>query len=178
MSTKTSRYYRDTKKNQDEIIKKQIQRIQINLRKAVFLSILLHFMKKRPHYAREIFDKITLYTKNLEDYSEDKKLMNRLMKTSRNMQPKLIYDNLKKFEKMGLLGSYKEKSNIGPERKYYYITKFGQRYFDEVIKEALFIRIFYLYNFIEAGIEKKNSKPSLTKKNLNLLKKIFDQLTG
>lgn len=176
MSKKTSRDHRDTKNNQDEIIKKQIHRIQINLRNAVFPSILLSFMKKRPHYAREILDKIMLYAKNMEDYSEDKILMKHMLKTANKLQPKLIYDNLKKFEKMGLLESFKKKSNIGPERRYYYITEFGQRYYDEVVREALFTRIFYLYNFIQAGIENINENHLQTKKDLYRFKKIFNQL--
>jgi DNA-binding PadR family transcriptional regulator len=54
---------------------------------------------------------------------------------------KSIYRALSRFEKFGILRSKRENSNIGPPRKYYFITELGESLLEEFINRNL--KIFY-----------------------------------
>ena len=56
-----------------------------------------------------------------------------------------VYPLLRRLKKEGYLSTYLVKSEKGPPRKYYKISKFGNNYFDELIKE---------WNLLVTGVEK------------------------
>jgi len=130
-----------SKKEQDAIITKHRRTTNIDLRKATFTSHLLLFFKKRPHYAREICNKLMGYSGSFKDSYETSKQLNAVFTPALKLQKNIIYGNLRRFEKLGVLGSYKEKSNQGAERKYYFLTDFGNRYFTEVVQKWIYPRI-------------------------------------
>lgn len=165
-----------SKKRQDEIIDRQNRRIQIDLRKAVFPNTVLFLLKKRPHYAREIREKIISYIQAMADFLEDNTRVNPIFTRSLTIQKNLIYSNLIKLERQGVLGSYKEKSPLGPKRKYYYLTSFGHRFFDEVVQKGLYPRVFFLHYFMSTGMGKDDLQHRFSKKDWQTFKKLYDML--
>lgn len=162
------------KSEQDEIISRQNRRIQIDLRKAVFPNTVLFLLKKRPHYAREIQAKIVRYILAMADFLEDNTRVSPIFKRSLTIQKNLIYSNLVKLERQGVLGSYKENSPHGPKRKYYYLTSFGHRFFDEVVQKGLYPRVFFLHYFMSTGMGKDDLQHRFTKKDWRTFKRLYD----
>ena len=54
-----------------------------------------------------------------------------------NMTESTVYPILQRLSKKGLIFSSKEKSKVGPKRKYYYITKKGEDYLIDFSKDFL-----------------------------------------
>jgi PadR family transcriptional regulator PadR len=52
---------------------------------------------------------------------------------------KSIYRAFRRFEKAGILQSKRENSNVGPPRKYYFITQLGKRLLESFIERNLMI---------------------------------------
>lgn len=165
-----------SKSQQDEIINRQNRRIQIDLRKAAFPNTVLFLLKKRPHYAREVQGKIMRYINAMADFLEDNTRVNPIFKRSLTIQKNLIYSNLVKLERQGVLGSYKEKSPHGPKRKYYYLTSFGHRFFDEVVQKGLYPRVFFLHYFMSTAMGKDDLQQRFTKNDWQAFKQLYDLL--
>jgi len=161
---------------QQQVLDRQNRNMQIDLRKAVFPHTLLFFFKKRPHYARELEEKIRAFINDIAVFLEGRMEMSPIFKRSLSVQKNLIYRNLLKMEKQGILGSYLEKSDRGPERKYYYLTDFGNRFFDEVVEQGLLPRIFFLYSFMDFGVGEWSGKERFAKAGKQKFQKILQQL--
>lgn len=146
------------RKNQDAIIKKQLQQLHIDLKRGLLTYIILFFMKTRPHYALEIQRK-----------------MSRIGEGHFKIEKNVVYDNLKKLERKGILGSYLKKSSIGAKRKYYYLTKFGERLFEEIVFKALYPLIFMFSITMENRLESFGVKRKIPKKELKRLQILINE---
>jgi len=109
-----------SKSAQATVLKKQIHQLHIDLKRGLLPYIILFFLKLRPHYSLEIFRKMS--------HIDDGRF---------NLRQNIIYQNLKKFEEKGIVGSYMEKSTIGAKRKYYYLTELGLKTFEEIVINRL-----------------------------------------
>jgi len=177
MPLKISKEKKVPKKEQDDIINKHNRRVQIDLRRAMLPNTILFFLKKRPHYSLEIREKIMQYATAMASFAQENLThMAPFNQRDLKIQQNIIYGNLIKLEKKGILASYKEKSNKGADRKYYYMTEFGNRFYDEVIAKRLYPRIFMLYCFIDAGIENDGMKCKFSQKELAEFRKLFSKL--
>ena len=65
--------------------------------------------------------------------------IDQLSKGSISVDEKSIYRALSRFEKIGVLQSKRENSDIGPPRKYYFITRLGECLLKRFINRNLFI---------------------------------------
>ena len=54
-----------------------------------------------------------------------------------NMTESTVYPILQRLSKKALIFSSKEKSKVGPKRKYYYITPKGEEYLEDFTKDFL-----------------------------------------
>lgn len=148
----------------DTIINKQTHLLHSDLKRGLLPYSILFFLKIRPHYSLEIQRK-----------------MSRIGKGRFKVTKNIIYENLRKFEQKGILGSYKKKSNIGPDRKYYYITEFGELFFYKiVVKEIYPLMVNSLFMFstiIDPKVEKFGVKSRVSKKELNRLQKLVNEGT-
>ena len=177
MPLKINKEKKVSKKDQDAIISRHNRRVQIDLRRAMLPNTILFFLKKRPHYSLEIREKIMQYAAAMASFAQENlNQMAPFNERDLKIQQNIIYNNLMKLEKKGILGSYREKSSKGADRKYYYLTEFGNRFYDEVIAKRLYPRIFMLYCFMDAGIESNGLKCGFSKKELAEFKKLFSQL--
>ena len=165
-----------SKKEQDRIIEKQNRRIQIDLRRALLPHTILFFLKIRPHYSFEIRKKIMLYAKTMASIAERNLGMTPFSNRDFTIQQNIIYSNLIKLEDRGILGSYREKSSLGADRKYYYMTAFGERFYNEVIAERLYPRIFMLYCFMDVGLGEHVKKCTFSKSDVKELRKVYTGL--
>ena len=125
--------------------------------RTVFSSL----VKTRPHYALEIQKRISLVA---EGYFK--------------LEKNIVYDNLRKFEKKGILGSYREKSHMGAMRKYYYLTKFGERLFDEVVMSRLYPLVFSDLIIMKNIIEEYGMKNTTLPKELDRLQNLINRLSN
>jgi len=146
------------RRNQDAIIKKQLHQLHINLKRGLLTYIILFFMKIRPHYSLEIQRK-----------------MSRIGEGHFKIEKNVVYDNLQKLERKGILGSYLEKSNIGAKRKYYYLTKFGERLFEQIVFKALYPLIFMFSTIMDNRIGELGIKRKISKKELNKLHNLINE---
>ena len=165
-----------SQKEQRAVIDRQNRSMQIDLRKAVFPQTLLFFFKKRPHYAREIEDKIRTFIGLVANFFEGQMEMSPIFNRSLKVQKNLVYRNLLKLEQQGILGSYKEKSALGPERKYYFLTEFGNVFFNEVVEHGLLPRIFFLYSFMDFGTGGWSGKNRFSKEGERKFHQLLEQL--
>lgn len=164
------------KKQQDLIIDKHKFRIQVDLRRALLPITILFFIKERPHYSLELQKKISSISIVCASFAEKKLKMGNFDQRGLRIHKEVIYNNLNKLEKRGILGSYKEKSPTGPKRKYYYLTEFGHRFFDEVIVEKLYPPMFMFLTFMEAGLHDKRGKLRFSKKEMKDFQKLYNNL--
>ena len=98
------------KGSESTVIKKQVRQLHIDLKRGLLPYCILFFLKIRPHYSLEIQTK-----------------MSRIAEGLFKIQKNIVYQNLKKFEKKGIVTSYLEKTAFGAKRKYYYLTRLGER---------------------------------------------------
>ncbi len=159
------------KKNQDQVIEYYIRQLHIDLKRALTSYVLMFILKIRPHYSFEIRKKaieIGTLISNISGVDEPKIII----------APKVIYDNFKKLEKKGLVGSYLKKSEVGPDRKYYYLTALGERLFDEAVIKILYPRLLLFITAVDNGIKELNgiAEPARkeTKKLHSLINDIFN----
>ena len=146
------------KKEEDAVIKKQLHQLHIDLKRGLLTYVILFFMKIRPHYALEMQRKMSLIGEGR-------------FKIEKNV----VYDNLRKLERKGILGSYQEKSSIGAKRKYYYLTKFGERLFEEIVFKALYPLIFMFSTTMENRLGAFGIKRKVSKKELTRLQKLINE---
>ena len=146
------------RKEQDAIIKRQLHQLHIDLKRGLLTYVILFFMKIRPHYALEMQKKMSLIGEGR-------------FKIEKNV----VYDNLKKLERKGILGSYQEKSNIGAKRKYYFLTKFGECLFEEIVFKALYPLIFMFSTTMENRLGEFGITRKVSKKELSRLQNLINE---
>ena len=161
-----------SRETQDRIIEHHMHRLHIDLKRALTSYVLMFILKIRPHYSFEIRKKaveIGTLISELSGIDEPKVIM----------EPKVIYDNFKKLEKKGFVGSYIEKSDVGPDRKYYYITELGERLFEGAVINVLYPRLLLFVTAIENRIKEwggiSGSIRKETDKLHNLINDIFNR---
>jgi len=147
-----------SRRSQDAIIEKQLHQLHVDLKRCLLTYIILFFTKIRPHYALEVQRK-----------------MSRIGEGRFNIEKNVVYDNLKKLERKGLLGSFLVKSNIGAKRKYYYLTKFGERFFEEIVFKALHPLTFMFSTIMENRIEELGIKRRSSRKEMNRIQKLINE---
>ena len=144
--------------SQDSIIKKQVHQLHIDLKRGLLPYVILFFMKLRPHYSLEIQRK-----------------MSHIGEGRFKIEKNVVYDNLRKLERRGILGSYLEKSNIGAKRKYYYLTEFGERLFEKIVIKALYPLVFMFSTIIENRMGEFEVKRRISKRELNRLQNLINE---
>jgi len=142
-----------------KIIKKQILQLNIDLKRALLPYVILFFLKARPHYSLEIETK-----------------MASLEKKEFRIRRNIIYQNLKKLHQKGIVESYMQKSNLGAKRKYYYLTKLGERLFEEVVLTRLVPQFFMFSTIMENRMDKLLTKRKSTMQELNKLQKAINTI--
>ena len=147
-----------SRRRQDAILKKQIYQLHIDLKRGLFPYCILFFLKVRPHYSLEIHRKMS--------YMAGEVFI---------IQQNIVYQNLKKFEQKGIVASYMEKSNIGAKRKYYYLTKFGEHIFEEIVTKELYPLMFMFSNIMEKKIGKFGIKHKISTKEKNRFRNLIDE---
>lgn len=159
MSSKKMKKSFDDEKRQDLIIEKQTRQLLINLKRGLLPYSILFLLKIRPHYSLEIQKKISSAATGFQ-----------------KVEKNIIYDNLRKFERKGVLGSYLEKSNIGAKRKYYYLTEFGKRFLNEIVITKLYPIVFMFFTIMDDREGKNEIRNTFSKKELNRLKNIINEM--
>ena len=154
-----------SREDQDRIIESTIRQLNIDIKRALTSYTILFVLKIRPHYAFEVINKVTEIRTLQGKYSI-------LEESEIPVAPKVIYNNFRKLEKKGILGSYKKKSEVGPDRKYYYLTELGERLFDEAVVKVIYPRLLLFITAIDKRVEEWGGGPS--KKELNKLQGLVD----
>jgi len=147
------------KQAQKKVIKKQIHKLNIDLKRALLPYVILFFLKIRPHYPLEIQKKMASLEK--EEY---------------RMRQNIIYQNFRKLQEKGIVDSYMQKSNVGAKRKYYFLTELGEQLFEEVVFTRLAPQFFMFTTILESRADKLGIKLSQSTKELQPLKKILDSV--
>jgi PadR family transcriptional regulator PadR len=94
----------------NEIVQKQIEQLNLDLKRGFLQFVTIHLIAQRPRYAYEIKEDILNITKGAFDIDRNN-----------------LYKKLRLLEKDGILESRLEPSNQGADRKYYSITSFGRK---------------------------------------------------
>jgi len=178
MTKKNYRTKNDDKALRKTIINRHMRRMQIDIRRALLPNTILFFIKKRPHYTLEIQQKITSFSHLMASFAEDNINMAAFAPEDLKLGKNIVYNNLLKLEKKGIVASYKEASKMGPERKYYYLTEFGEQFFEEMIVKRLYPRIFMLYCFFDAAIPSDDILSKFTAKHFQNFQKYVHELTS
>jgi DNA-binding PadR family transcriptional regulator len=147
------------KKDQDRIFKKQVHQLHVDLKRGLLPYSILFLLKERPHYSLEIHKKLSMV---VEGYFK--------------IEKNIIYDNLRKFEQKGILGSFLEKSSIGAKRKYYFLTEFGEHLFDEIVINRLYPVIITYLTIMKSRIEEYGGKHKSLRKDLDRLQKLINEV--
>jgi len=103
------------KLNKNDIIKKQIDQLNFDLKRGFLQFVTLHLILQRPRYTYEIKEEILNITKGAFDIDRNN-----------------LYKKLRFLEKDGILKSQRKHSSYGADRKYYSITPFGRKLFKEM----------------------------------------------
>jgi DNA-binding PadR family transcriptional regulator len=101
--------------DRNEIIRKQIDQLNLDLKRGFLQFVTIHLIAQRPMYAYEIKEQILNITKGTFDIDRNN-----------------LYKKLRLLENDGILESRRERSNQGADRKYYSITSFGRRLYKEM----------------------------------------------
>ncbi len=144
---------------QETITKKQLHQLHVDLKRGLLPYSILFLLKIRPHYCLEMHKKFLLIAEGH-------------FKIEKNV----IYDNLKKFEKRGIVGSYYEKSRMGAKRRYYFLTEFGERIFDEIVVKNLYPLLYICLSNMEKAIKNNRSKQVLLKKEVERVQALFVEM--
>jgi len=147
------------KEDHDLILKKQVRQLHVDLKRGLLPYSILFLLKERPHYSLEIHKKLSSV---VEGYFK--------------IEKNIVYDNLRKFEQKGILRSYLEKSNIGAMRKYYYLTKFGEHLYDEIVINRLYPVIFTYVTTMKIRIDEYRLKNKSLRKELDRLQKLINEV--
>jgi len=98
-----------------DLITKQIDQLNFDLKRSLLQFVTLYLICQKPRYAYEIKDEILSITKGAFDIDRNN-----------------LYKKLRLLEQDGMLKSELQSSNQGADRKYYSITPFGKRLFNEM----------------------------------------------
>ena len=156
-----------SREEQEHIIESHIRQLHIDIKRALTAYTILFVLKIRPHYAFEVINKVTEIRTLQGTHSI-------LDKSEVPVAPKAIYDNFRKLEKKGILGSYKKKSEVGPDRKYYYLTQLGERLFEKVVVNVLYPRLWLFITPLDKRVKEWGCGPS--KKKMNKLLSLIDEI--
>jgi len=178
MTKKSYRTKKSDKVEQSAIINRHARRMQIDIRRALLPNTILFFIKKRPHYSLEIHQKISSFSQRMTSFAEDNVKMATFTPEYLKLGRNIVYNNLLKLEKKGIVASYREASRMGPKRKYYYLTEFGEQFFEEIIVKRLYPRIFMLYCFFDAAIPNDDILSKFTAKHFQNFQKYVHELTS
>ena len=97
------------------IIQKQIEQLLFDLKRGFLQFVTLHLIAEKPRYAYEIKEEILKLTRGSFDIDRNN-----------------LYKKLRVLEKDGILKSHLKPSQQGADRKYYAITPFGRKLFEEM----------------------------------------------
>jgi PadR family transcriptional regulator PadR len=97
------------------IIQKQIEQLLFDLKRGFLQFVTLHIISEKPRYAHEIKEEILKLTRGTFDIDRNN-----------------LYKKLRVLEKDGILKSHLTPSQQGADRKYYAITPFGRKLFEEM----------------------------------------------
>jgi PadR family transcriptional regulator PadR len=97
------------------IIEKHIDQLLFDLKRGFLLFVTLHLISQKPRYAYDIKDEILSITGGAFDIDRNN-----------------LYKKLRSLEKDGILKSQLKASQQGANRKYYAITPFGKKLFNEM----------------------------------------------
>lgn len=101
--------------NHGSIIEKQTSQLVFDLKRGFLQFVTLYLITQQPRYAYEIKDEILKITGGTFDIDRNN-----------------LYKKLRLLEKDGILKSQLEPSQQGADRKYYSITPFGRKLFNEM----------------------------------------------
>lgn len=101
--------------NKRDIIKKQIDQLNFDLKRGFLQFVTLHLISQKSRYAYEIKEEILNITRGAFDIDRNN-----------------LYKKLRLLEKDGILKSQLKPSNHGADRKYYDITPFGRKLYNEM----------------------------------------------
>ena len=156
-----------SQEEQDLIIESNIRQLNIDVKRALTPYTILFALKVRPHYALELINKV-MEIRDLQAKSSV------LEEEEVPVAAKVFYDNFRKLEKKGIVGSYGEKSAVGPDRKYYYLTELGERLFDKAVINVIYPRLSLFINAIDKRGKDWGVGP--LKKDLNKLQNLMDKI--
>lgn len=100
---------------QQAIIQKQTDQLVFDLKRGFLQFVMLHLISQQPRYAYEIKDEVLKITGGTFDIDRNN-----------------LYKKLRTLETEGFLKSQREPSRHGADRKYYAITPFGKKLFQEM----------------------------------------------
>jgi len=98
-----------------DIIQKQIEQLLFDLKRGFLQFVTLHLISEKARYAYEIKGEILKITRGTFDIDKNN-----------------LYKKLRVMEKDGILKSHLKPSLQGADRKYYSITPFGKKLFNEM----------------------------------------------
>jgi PadR family transcriptional regulator, regulatory protein PadR len=101
--------------DQQATIQKQTYQLVFDLKRGFLQFVILHLISQQQRYAYEIKDEILKITSGTFDIDRNN-----------------LYKKLRSLEQQGFLKSQLEHSQHGADRKYYSITPFGKRLFQEM----------------------------------------------
>ena len=101
--------------DKNNIIKKQIDQLNLDLKRGFLQFVTLHLISQKPRYAYEIKEEILTITRGAFDIDKNN-----------------LYKKLRLLEKDGILKSQLKHSSHGADRKYYSITLFGTKLYNEM----------------------------------------------
>jgi PadR family transcriptional regulator PadR len=101
--------------NHNDIIEKQTNQLVFDLKRGFLQFVTLYLISQQPRYAYEIKDEILRISGGTFDIDRNN-----------------LYKKLRVLEKEGFLKSQLEPSQQGADRKYYSITPFGKKLFNEM----------------------------------------------
>ncbi len=96
-------------------INKQTNQLVFDLKRGFLQFVILHLISQQQRYAYEIKDEILKITSGTFDIDRNN-----------------LYKKLRSLEQQGFLKSQMEHSRRGADRKYYTITPFGKKLFQEM----------------------------------------------
>ncbi len=83
---------------------------------------------------------IFLSLKNDKKYVDEIKLfIENNTKNAMTCELQSLYRNLRKYKHLGIVDYEMGQGNKGPDRKYYFLTKFGQEFFDKFVKRNILL---------------------------------------
>ncbi len=147
-----------SKKEQNAIVEKQAKHLHADLKRGLLPYTILVFLKDRPHYSLEIQRKLS-----------------QIAKGEFNIQRNIVYQNLRKHEENGIVGSYQEDSPVGATRKYYYLTALGNRVFKEVVIDILYPLVHVFSTILENSSKEDEFQNDGYQKELVRIQKFFTE---